>query len=174
VTRDEVYLGGAVVREFPYRPKWNLIVFGAVFFSACSTVIGVQASGNDRGVIINGLIEFGPHGATAFYWVLAATSAIFTVLFLLFAWVRLSSPSPLVVTEDGVYVPVRPLLRGYQFAPFSHITSLSEWSINKQRFLYIYHDGRKCAVVASMLPTKGDLDALVQIIRQRTRLSEVS
>ena len=65
MTRDEVYLGGAVVREFPYRPKWGMIIFGVVFFGACSVALGMKAADNDRGVVINGLIEFGPQGATA-------------------------------------------------------------------------------------------------------------
>jgi hypothetical protein len=173
VTRDEVYLGGPVVREFPYRATWGLIVFCTLFFGVCAAVLGVKAATNDRGAVVVGLIDLGPHGATFFYWLLAAGSVVFTALSLLQAWVRLASPSPLVVTEDGVYVPRRPFLRHYDFAAFPRITALSDQTINRQRFLYIYHDGRKCGVVANMLPAKSDLDALVELIRQRTRFAEV-
>ena len=167
MTRDEVYLGGAVVREFPYRAKWTMLVLGICLFGATAAVFWIKAANNTRGVIVNGLIELGPLGATVFYWVLTAVGLLFTAIFLLLVGVRLASVCPLVVTDDGVYVPRRPLLRRYDFAAFPRITALSEQTIQRQRYLYIYHDGGKCSVMASMLPAKGDLDALIDLIRQR-------
>jgi hypothetical protein len=173
MTRDDIYLGGQVIREFPYRPGWVLLILCLVMFGTGSIVLSKVAIENDRGVIINGLIRLGPDGATVFYWSLAALSILFSALGVLLFYVRLTTFAQIVVTVEGIYVPKRPLLTKVEFIAFPRIVALSERRMSRQRFLYLYHDGGKCSVVASMLPTKNDLDALIGLIRERTRLTEV-
>lgn len=50
------------VREYEYRPKLTMILLSTAFFGLCTVVLCVKAANNDRGVIINGIVELGPMG----------------------------------------------------------------------------------------------------------------
>jgi hypothetical protein len=64
-------------KEYDYRPPWKGIVFCALFFGAGALVLAAKANGNDRGLIINGIIELSPGAATVFYWALAGLGVAF-------------------------------------------------------------------------------------------------
>src|SRR4051794_30558933 len=96
---------GDDVREYEYRPKWTTIVLCSVFFSVCTVVLGAKAANNERGVIINHVIELGPDGATAFYWVLTSLSGGFVLLAAFLVYHRVTFRQRLVVGPAAVTVP---------------------------------------------------------------------
>ncbi len=55
---------------FRYRPSPKVMVLSGLFFGACAAVLGHKASTNTRGLMLNGIIELSPSGASTFYWVL--------------------------------------------------------------------------------------------------------
>jgi len=69
-----------------------------VFFAVCALVIAEEAATNDRGLILEGIFRFSPHGATVFYWVLAGLSALF-VLAALFLAVGAAQHRPVSATR---------------------------------------------------------------------------
>jgi hypothetical protein len=72
---------GSDTREYDdTRPKWPTIVLCAGFFGLSAAVLGAKAANNDRGLIINHVIELGPEGATTFYWALTALSVGFVAI----------------------------------------------------------------------------------------------
>jgi len=74
-----------------HRPRRRL-------FDACAIALGFEASSNDRGVIINGIIELDTEQATVFYWVLSSGGAAFVVTSCVLAFQRLTVASPLAPT----------------------------------------------------------------------------
>lgn len=67
-------------RRFEYAPQPGLIFIIIALFGACTAAFGYMATTNDRGLTLNGILEFGPGGATTFFWVLTALSAAFVAI----------------------------------------------------------------------------------------------
>jgi hypothetical protein len=82
------------------RPSLKVIFLSGLFFAACAGIIGWKAHTNDQGLALNGLVEFSPASASAFYWVIAALSAAFVVAALLILAVTLTNGVPDIVVTD--------------------------------------------------------------------------
>ncbi|HVK57257.1 MAG TPA: hypothetical protein VM735_00635 [Candidatus Kapabacteria bacterium] len=67
-------------QRFTYNPQWRTVVAGALFFGVISVFMGYKAIHNTAGIIINGILELGPTGATTFYWIICAGGAGFVLL----------------------------------------------------------------------------------------------
>ena len=91
--------------KIPYRPRWTVVVGSGVFFAVCALVIAQEAATNDRGLILEGIFRFSPHGATVFYWVLAGLSALFVLAALFLAVARLSTDRYLQLESDALILP---------------------------------------------------------------------
>jgi hypothetical protein len=154
-------------REYEYRPKWTMIVLCTAFFGLCTAVLGVKAARNDRGAIINGIIELGPDGASAFYWVLAALSGGFVVVGVFLAHHRFTFHQRVVIGPDSLTVPARRWSGEEKEIAYRDVRSLSEWSVSGQRFLYVMHVGGKYTITASMLPSKSAFEELCQLLAAR-------
>ncbi len=59
----------------PLRRPYRDLVLAFVLFGACAVFFYVRASNNDRGLILNGVIEMGPEGADWFYAIMGILSA---------------------------------------------------------------------------------------------------
>src|SRR5437763_1577389 len=94
-----------MTREYDYRPKWMIIVLCAMFFRAGALVLGTKANGNDRGLVINGIIELSADSATVFYWVLTALSLGFVAAAGFLAVVRLAIHQRIVFNEASITIP---------------------------------------------------------------------
>lgn len=149
-------------RQFRYGPKWTVIVFCALFFGACAIVLGAKAKGNERGLILNGVIEFSPTGATIFYWVLAALSAGFVVVAGFLAVMRLALRQRIAFTETCLMVPRSKWSSEEVTVPFRDVLELTRAEASGQRFLTIVHPGGKFTLIGWMLPKKQDFDELWQ------------
>jgi hypothetical protein len=158
-------------RQYDYKPKWTVIVLCGVFFGACALVLGVKANGNERGLIINGIIELSPDGATTLYWVLTALSIGFVIVAGLLAVIRLTLHQRIVLAEACLTVP-RSRWSGEEVTvPFADIVELSASEVSGQRFLKIVYKGGKFTLTASMLPRKGDFDEIYAAVTQGVKAS---
>ena len=146
------------VHQYYYRPKWTISVLGALFFGACALVLGATANGNDRGLIINGIIELSTDGATVFYWVLAGLSIGFVVVTGFMAIVRLTVHQRIALGKTSITVPRSRWSSEEVEVPFAAIVELSASQVSGQRFLKIVYNGGKFTLTASMLPREKDFD----------------
>jgi acyl-coenzyme A synthetase/AMP-(fatty) acid ligase len=160
---------GSVEREYEYRPKWTMIVLCGAFFGLCAAVLGAKAANNDRGVIINRIVELGPDGATTFYWVLAALSAGFVALAAFLAYHRLTYRQRLAFGPAALTVPASQWSRKEKEIAYRDIVALSEATISGQRFLYVAHLGGKHTITASMLPSKAAFVEVCELLAARVR-----
>ena len=76
----------AKLTTIPLRRPYAEGVLAIVLFGACAVFFYYKATNNDRGLILNGLIEMGPEAADWFYAVLGLLSGAFVVAGLLGVW----------------------------------------------------------------------------------------
>jgi hypothetical protein len=165
---------GDEVREYEYRPKWTMIVFCGAFFALCTAVIASKAANNDRGVVINHIIELGPEGATTFYWGLAALCAAFVVIAVFLAYHRVVFKQSLLFGPAVLIVPASQWSRAQKEIAYRDIHKLSERSVYGQRFLIIACAGGKYTVNASMLPSKSAFEEVRELLNTKIRESQTA
>lgn len=136
---------GTIIKQYRYRAKPWMMVLCILFFLACAGGLAQQASTNDKGAIIEHLIELNTSQATVFYWVLAA----FSVGMVIIAFVGLvsaySKPVFIELTENSITIPKHLWGQEQQIA-FTDITDLAVQKVQRQVFLYIYHSTTQGAI----------------------------
>ena len=153
---------------FRCRPSPKVMLLCGLFFGVCAAVLGHKASTNTRGLILNGLIEFSPFGASAFYWVLTVSSLLFV---LVAGWTIVTTlihgvPDS-VLTDDSISFPVGfPIKRPFEL-PYSKIMGLSQSEVSGQRFLMLHTATKKHHIVLNWLGSKDAEVALLHEVAQR-------
>jgi hypothetical protein len=158
-------------RQYDYRPKWTIIILCALFFGACALVLGAKAFGNERGLIISGIIELSADSATVFYWVLTGLSIGFVGVAGFLALVRLTVHQRIALTETSITIPLSRWSSEEVQVQFSEIIQLSASEVSRQRFLKIVYNGGKFTLTASMLPRKEDFDAICVALSQGVKVA---
>jgi hypothetical protein len=74
------------IATIPLRRPYKETLLALVFFGLGAAFFFVRASNNDRGLILNGIIEMGPEGADWFYAIMGLLSAGMASMGLLGAW----------------------------------------------------------------------------------------
>lgn len=162
-----------IERAYDYKPKWTLIVCCALFFGLCAVVLGVKAAGNDRGLIINGIIELGPDGATIFYWVLCVCGVGFVAISAFLAYHRVTFHQRLAFGSTAVILPRSRWSPEEKVIVYRDISALSTARIHGARFLYVTHPGGTSTIMASMLPSKAAFDEVCELLEAKVRASKL-
>jgi len=156
--------------RIPYKPNKIIFILTIVFFGVCSVVMVNAAATNNRGLILNRIIEFSPQGATMFYWVIAAAALAF-VLFGLLALVKsMKSKREIVITNDSITSPKSGFSKRSITVRFSDIIGIHMQTIQKTKVLKIEYQGGKLSIPNSMLPNKASFEELVSELRARTNV----
>ena len=153
--------------RFPYKPKILVFVLAILFFVGCATILANVALTNDRGLILNKLLEFSAEGATIFYWCLTAASILFIVFGTIALYSGLSTKKEVVVTDHKIMSPKSGLSNRVISVVFSDIADVNIQSIQKQRFLNVLHSGGKLSIPQSMLANKQAFEELVSLVAAR-------
>lgn len=156
--------------RYEYRFKrWMMLLSGA-FFAACMAVFWFKARGNDRGLILNHLIELDQGQATIFYWAFFLVSAAFVGMTAFNMALSFQDGREVIVDARGITAPKGLWSSVYVHVPFSAITNLQLRQVRPQKFLIITHLAGKLSIPRSMLPNKDDFDTLVAAIVARVRV----
>jgi hypothetical protein len=139
-------------RRIPYNPKWGVILACAAFFGGCSGFMGYMAAHNTAGLVVNGIITLGPTGATAFYWVISASSAGFVLMALLLTARRMASPQVLELGPEALLLPHGFFQMRTSRIAYAEIQTLSEGRVSGQAFLYVTAGGLRYTITASLFP----------------------
>jgi hypothetical protein len=158
-----------VEREYEYKNKWTFALLAGGFFTLAAVVLGAKAFYNARGLILNGIIEMGPTGATVFYWVLFALSAIFVLIALLMICHRLAVRQRLVLGRTALIVPASFWSSGEKEIEYQDIQELTPLCASGQRWLYVTHAGGRHTIMGSMLPTAAAFDEICELLAARVR-----
>ena len=157
-------------KKSPYKPKILVMLLASLFFAACSAGMAYAAVTNDRGLIINGIITLSESGATVFFWVIAAVSAVFVLGGTWGIIVGLTSDRRLTITENGLRAPKSGYSRQYVTIKFPAIVKVSMQAVNKQQFMTLHHSTGKLSIAQSMLPDKEAFEEVVRIITQKMKI----
>lgn len=150
---------------WPYKPKVWVLLLAGLFFVGCTVVLGTMAAGNDRGMLINRIIELDTGGATALLWVLTAASAGLVAMAGVGVASAFGEGRELILDEVGVTVPAR-FSSNRTTVRYQDMTDLALRRVQGQRFLEIRHRGGKVTIAAGMLPD-GAFDEVVEEIGRR-------
>lgn len=153
--------------RFPYKPKVILFILVVLFFSACTAVLGNIATTNDRGLILNKILEFSTGGATIFYWILTACAAVFVVLAIVGLISGLITKKEIVLTESTISAPKSGISKKVVTLQYSEISEVSMQTVQNQKFLNILHQDGKLSIPQSMLPNKNDFEKLVNLVASK-------
>lgn len=156
-----------IEREYDYKPSWWIILLGGAMFGVATVFFVYRALLNDRGLIINGLIELSQNGATIFYWVFAFFSLCFVLTVIAITFHRLKFHQRLAFTHSELIVPASRWSAAEKSIRYDDISNLSVTQISRQKFLYIYHSGEKYIVNASMLSSSKVFEEFVDLLTQK-------
>jgi hypothetical protein len=154
-------------QTFRYRAKPTTMILAGGFFALCGSFYVYKAAINDRGLIVNGIIELGPTGATAFYAVLAALSALFVVVAVIAMIHGLLREPVLTLADDHIVVPGSLLRRQSRRIDFGTVTKASIQSVHRQRFLTLWSTQGKASIARSMLDSDQVFDRIVDAVTSR-------
>lgn len=156
-----------IEKEYPYKPSWLMISICGLGFSLAGLVLGYKAYTNDRGLIINGLIEFSEGNASIFYWVLAGLSVGFVGICLALIFHRLKYNQRIAFGDTGLLVPLSRFSSQEKTIDYKDIIRLEITNVSGQKFLNIYHSGEKYIVNYNMLPSKSAFEELTEILNRK-------
>jgi hypothetical protein len=157
--------------EYPYKANAWMMLAGIAFFGACAALMAYAALTNDRGLILNGILTFTTDGATRFYGAIAIVSVLFVVVALSALVSSLTRPTSILLTSDGLSAPRHGFTRKRTEIPLQDIVEIGVQTIQRQRFINVYHRTGKLSVAQSMLPNADAFEqlhaALLAIVRRR-------
>ena len=153
--------------RYPYKPKIVVFLLSTLFFVGCTLVFANMALTNDRGLLLNKIIEFSTEEATLFYWGLGAASAAFVIIGIAGLLSNFTTKKEVVLTEDGITAPKSGISKKIVSVKFSEITDLYVQSIHRQRLFNIVHQSGKLVIPQSMLPNKQAFEELIDLVAER-------
>ena len=141
-------------KTYPYNPKATTIILTILFFGACAAVLGLKASSNDRGLILNGIITFSQSGASIFYWILSALSSGFVLIGILLTIQRVMGSVSLEITETTMRIPRGFMMKTITEVDFRNVIKVSETEVQSQRFFYLHTPTQKYCLNCALMPSK--------------------
>ena len=156
------------IMRVAYKPKTLTMILAGGFFLLCAVVLVFRAASNDRGLILNGLINMDQGGATTFYYVLAGLGGVMSVGGFIGFVQSLRGPKFVELDETGVAFPGNLGQKPVHIA-YDAIKRLEQGGAYRQRWLYIFHTGGQHAIMSSMLANAAQLDEIEALLAQRIR-----
>ena len=155
--------------EFPYKANAWMMLAGIAFFAACAATMAYAALTNDRGLILNGIITFTPDGATRFYGAVAIVSVLFVLVALTALVASFTNPMFVLLTSHELCAPKHGFTRKVTKIPLQDIMEIGVQTIQRQRFMNVYHRGGKLSLAQSMLPNAEAFEQLYAALRATVR-----
>lgn len=156
--------------QFPYHAKWSAALMGVLVFGASLAFYLYRALNNQAGMIIDGILELGPTGATRVYAAFATLLAVFVVIAILSIVRRYTHPKVLLLREDALVLPHGHLQLRETIIPYAEIQAIEEVEFAGQPLLHIYTGGRKHIVAASLLPDRWIFQRVKQLLKAQIGL----
>jgi hypothetical protein len=141
-----------------------MVIMVTLLSGAAVVVFGIKAAGNDRGVIINRVIELGAAGATTFYWALAAAAGLFTLAGIVAGVQTATSRQRIAIADGMLTLPARRWASEEATIPIREIERMRMHTISGQRTLQLWHAGKRYSITGAKLPRKRDFDELLAAI----------
>jgi hypothetical protein len=156
-----------IEREFEYKPSWLIIILGGLLFGVGVGVLAIKANYNNRGLIINHIIELTTSEATIFYWTLSFFSLCFVLMTVGLIFHRFKYRQRIAFTEKGIIVPKSRWSGEEKIIEYKDISGISRANISGQKFIYLIHSGGKFIINCNMLPSKKAVEEIISLLTER-------
>ena len=153
--------------RIPYKPNMKLFVLVMVFFGACAAVLFQVAKTNDRGLVINHLIELSATGASYFFAALALASLGFVLIAILAIYRGLTSEREVIVSDDSITAPKSGVSKRMVTLRFEEVSAMKVQKVQKTRVLHLTSSQGKLAIPNNMIPGKTGFDDLLALVSSR-------
>jgi len=153
--------------NFPYRPNPWTMLLACIFFAGGALFMGNEAIFNDRGLIIDRVIDLGPSGATTFYWCITAICVAFVAIGIPAFFASLWSDHYLSMSQTQLSVPRFLFSRKPTVVKLVDIQRINLQVVKRKRFLNILHSGGKLTISESLLPSPAAFKELYSAIAHR-------
>lgn len=157
------------VLEYPYKPNPRAMLLAIAFFGACAAAGAYAAETNDRGLIINGLVELSPGGASVFWWVLSALSLAFVAGGSFGLYRGRTAAVPVRLTATELSAPKNGFVRRATTIPLREIQDVSVGAYGEQRWLVFSSPVANLNIMESMLPDRASFEALYAALAARVQ-----
>ena len=147
------------------------MLLATLFFAGMGAFMALEAMTNERGLILQRIIHLSAQGATVFYWSIAITCALFVLAGLAGFIAGLVSERYLRLTPTEISAPRFGWSRTDTVVRLAEVTQIALQSVQKQRFLNIYHREGKLTISQSFLPNAGAFEDLHKAIVRRVRVA---
>ena len=127
------------IQSYSYKPKFQSAVFAIGIFLAAAVFMSYETAYEDRGVIIDSLIELGPQAAKGLFMLLALMSFGLVGYGVMVARASLMRDRNIGIAWQHVSIPDSILTRTAIEIPFADITGLSLKTGRNFRILHIHH-----------------------------------
>lgn len=133
------------------------MLFATAFFSVCTVALGLAASRNNRGMLIGGVIELGPTGATVFYWVLFTFGVLSVICLVALGYQRLRYRRRIVLGHQSIIVPANGWSAAEKQIDFRDIQTLTAFRLPMfaGRVLNITYIGGRCNILQTRCVQSG-------------------
>jgi hypothetical protein len=157
---------------YPYRAQPMTMIWVILFFGAGGLFMLHTASGNARGLLINGFIQLRPDEATIFDYVIATLCLAFVPLGLVALYISLTRKTVLVLGPSGITVP-NGIRRQERTVAYADIKSIQHRAVRSQQILTVTpRSGKAISIAASMLPSKSIFTAIRADLAARTKAAQ--
>ena len=153
--------------RYPYKPKTIIFVLIIALSGTAAAVLAYIAATNDRGLILNGIIEFSENGATIFYWCLAGAAVLFIVFGSIILVKGITSKKEVIATQEDIAAPKSGVSNKIITISYSEIIDLDIQKVQGQRFLTIFYSEGKLSIPQSMLPNKKAFEELADFVANK-------
>jgi len=156
------------MRRYVMKPRWRTLIASALFFGIGAVVLGARGAGNDRALIIDGIIRLGARGATAFYWTLAVLSLLFVAATAMSALHYRGGRRALVIDDGEMRIP-GPIWRASpRVVRFDEIRGIRITRVSGQEIATIVHVRGRPAIARSLVGDEAFAEILA-LLAERTR-----
>ena len=156
-----------VLRQYEYKVStyqglFVLLIFGLFAYFGLS-----KALNNNRGMIINNIVELSASMTTYFWWGSALLFSMLALLGLLMVIKSFQDPSLITLYDTQMTAPKKPISNTLLTVKYSDIRKIEMHKIAKVRQLRIDSPHGKIVIPDVSFVNKADFDDLVNILTQK-------
>lgn len=157
-----------ILRQYEYKLStyqglFVLLIFGLFAYFGLS-----KALHNNRGLVINHIIELSASMATYFWWGSALLFLMLALLGLIMVIKSFQNPSLITLYDTQMTAPKKPISNTLLTVKYSDISKIEMHKIAKVRQLRINSPHGKIVIPDVNFVNKADFDDLVNILTQKT------
>jgi len=146
--------------EHPYKPRPWIMLLATLFFAGVAATMAHAALTNDRGLVLNGVVELSTARATIFYWCIAGIGGVFVLAGLPLFVIGLVGKGYVRLSATELSAPRFGFSRTNTVIPLADIEAIGVQSVRQERFLTIVHGHGTLSISQSCLPNAAAFEEL--------------